>query len=98
MQLLIKHIPLNTYLNRFKLVDSTRCPASGAGPETVKHFLLHCPSYTHERWILEKRLRKRNKALTLENLLGDAEASVVMNYVVTKQDQIQKPRKSLTCT
>jgi len=53
MQLLLEHIPLNDYLKRFKLVDSLRCPACRFGAETVRHFVLECPTYTHKRWILE---------------------------------------------
>ena len=73
-QLLTEHIPLNAYLKRFKLVDNARCPACGHSSETVTHFLLHCPTYAHERWTLEKCLRKNKLALTLENLLGATEA------------------------
>ena len=73
-QILTEHIPLNEYLNRFKLVDSPRCPACRSGSESVRHFLLECPIYVHERWLLEKWCRKRNKALTLENLLDNEEA------------------------
>ena len=73
-QILTEHIPLNKYLNRFKLVNSPRCPACGFGSESVRHFLLECPIYAHERWLLEKWCRKRNKALTLENLLDNEEA------------------------
>ena len=74
MQILIEHIPLNEYLNRFKLVDSPRCPACGFGPESVRHFLIDCPIYAHERWILEKWCRKKNTVLTMENLLANEEA------------------------
>ena len=81
-QLYIGHIPLNDYLRRFKKTDSARCPACGAGSETVAHFLLECPIYAHERWILAKRLNKRGKELTLENILGDKEAiTPLSNYI-----------------
>ena len=81
-QLYIGHVPLNEYLNRFKKVDSSRCPACGARSETVQHFLLECPGYAHERWMLKKRFSGRKKALTLENLLGDAEAILPLtNYI-----------------
>lgn len=81
-QILTEHIPLNAYLKRFKLVDSARCPACGNHSETVRHFLLHCPSYAHERWALEKRLKKNRIALNLENLLGKAEAILPLaNYI-----------------
>lgn len=81
-QILTEHIPLNEYLYRFKLVDSPRCPACGFGPESVKHFLLDCPIYAHERWILGKWCRKRNKALTLENLLDNGEAIIPLTNFI----------------
>lgn len=81
-QLLLNHVPLNSYLHKFKTIDSARCPACGAVPETVRHFLLECPIYAHERWILEKGLRKGNKALMMRNLLGDAESiGLLINYI-----------------
>ena len=81
-QLRLQHIPLNAYLKRFNLVDSARCPACGADVETVSHFLLQCPSYAHERWALERSLRKRKKEFTLENLLGDPEAIIPLNNFI----------------
>jgi len=81
-QLLTTHIPLNSFLKRIKKVDSARCPACGTNPETVRHFLLECPGYAFERWMLENWLRKKRKALTLENLLGDADIMVPLaNYL-----------------
>jgi ribonuclease HI len=85
-QLTIGHVPLNEYLKRFKLVDSARCPACGTAPETVRHFLLECPIYAHERWILAKRLSGRKKTMTLRNLLGDEEASAaISNFIHASQ-------------
>ncbi len=81
-QLYIGHVPLNDYLKRFKKVDSARCPACGAAPETVRHFLLECPIYTHERWILARRLSSRDRELTLENIMRDEEAFLSLsNYI-----------------
>jgi hypothetical protein len=49
----------------------------------VAHFLLECPIYAHERWILAKRLREREKGLTLENILGDEEAIIPLaNFII----------------
>ena len=67
-QLRIGHIPLNSYLYRFKLVDSPRCPACGAAVETVHHFLLTCPAYEYERWPLKQKSKGR---LSLKSLLTD---------------------------
>ncbi len=84
MQLLIEHILLNKYLKRINKVDKERCPACRASSETVRHFLLECPGYAHKRWILEKHLNKRQKSLTLENLLGDMEAVVpLIKFIIT---------------
>jgi ribonuclease HI len=81
-QLFITHIPLNEYLKRFKIADSARCPACGASLETVKHYLLECSGYAHERWALDKRLKKKHKRLTLENLLGDVDLTVPLaNFI-----------------
>lgn len=81
-QLYIGHVPLNDFLKKIKRTDSARCPACGAGSETVAHYLLECPIYAHERWILAKRLSKRGKPMTLKNLLGDDEAYIPLaNFI-----------------
>jgi len=53
-QLRITHMPLNSYLKRCKRTGSSRCPACGAENESISHFLLICPSYAHERWLLHR--------------------------------------------
>lgn len=91
-QLLTKHIPLNVYLKQFNLVDNARCPVCGHQSEMVTHFLLHCPTYAHERWALVKILRKKRLALTLETLLGEAEAiELLTNYIDATHRFAQKP-------
>jgi ribonuclease HI/exonuclease III len=70
-QMRINHVPVNTYLFRFKKVDSTRCPACGSDAEDVPHFLLTCPGYAHERWALAQKVRKHKKAIDVKELLGD---------------------------
>ena len=81
-QLHLQHIPLNAYLHCFNLVDSARCPMCKARSETVNHYLLHCPSHAHERWALERSLRRKGKELLLENLLGEEEAiNTLINYI-----------------
>jgi hypothetical protein len=70
-QMHIAHIPLNSYLHRFKCVNSPRCPACGHPKETIEHFLLWCPIYAHERWALEKAVKCK---LNLKILLGNKTA------------------------
>jgi ribonuclease HI len=82
-QLYIGHVSLNDYLKRFKRADSARCPACGAGHESVRHFLMECPIYVHKRWILAERLSRRTKVLTLEMLLGEEEAAIPLSNFIT---------------
>ena len=81
-QLMILHIPLNAYLQRFKKVDSAHCPTCGAKREDLEHFLLFCPSYAHKRWLLKQQAKKKRKCLTMEMLLGDLDLTVhLANYI-----------------
>jgi ribonuclease HI len=88
-QLRTTHIPLNSYLHRFKRVDSTRCPACGAMAETVQHFLLYCPGYAHERWALEKAIKcKPNTKM----LLGNQKSALALkNYIYATHRFDNKP-------
>jgi hypothetical protein len=64
------------------LVDSARCPACGSEPETVTHYLLICPGYAHERWLLREEANKLSKRLSLEVLLGDPNLTIPLaNFI-----------------
>ena len=79
-QLRVGHAPLNQYLHRFKKMTSSQCPACGHPAETVEHFLLKCPKYTHERWPLLNRIGRNPPKL--EKILSDAELLVpLINYI-----------------
>ena len=78
-QLRISHIPLNNYLYRFKCVDNPRCLACGDPNETVEHFLLICPAYAHEWWVLENSIKSK---LSLKALLGNQKASLAVNNYI----------------
>jgi hypothetical protein len=78
-QLRIAHIPLNSYLFRFKRVDNPRCPACGAPKEMVEHYLLHCPIYAYKRWALEKAIKYKPN---LKTLLGDGKAMLVLKNFI----------------
>ena len=82
VQLRLQHIPLNSYLHRFKRVDKPNCPACGEADETITHFLLSCPSYAFEQWALARQVRKRKKHMTVETLVGDPEmVKPLANYI-----------------
>ena len=79
-QLRVGHAPLNGYLNRFKKVDSARCPACGETAETTDHFILRCPKYAHERWALTGHLRDNSPKL--EDILSNAKTVIpLINYI-----------------
>jgi len=70
MQLHTGHVPLQAYLHRFNLADSSTCPSCGNEPETVTHYLLYCESHdTHRRWL--RRTLGRDRSLEIE-ILGDS--------------------------
>ena len=81
-QFRLAHSPVNQYLKRIGKVDSARCPACGADEETIRHFLIQCPSYAHERWALAKQASKQRKQVTMEALLGTPELAIPLaNYI-----------------
>ena len=76
------HIPLNSYLYRFKRADKTNCLACSEEYKTPPHFLLSCPTYAFECWALERQVKKKKKNLTLEVLLGDPDLALLLtNYI-----------------
>lgn len=70
MQLRTGHIGLNHHLFCIHRSESPSCPhCQGITVETVKHFLLDCPHYRHERHILQRTLRRN--AASISFLLND---------------------------
>ena len=59
-QLRTGHIPLNAYLSRIGRATDARCPACGHPKEDVRHLLMDCPAYAHERWMLHRQSKTRN--------------------------------------
>ncbi|GLB42960.1 putative encoded by [Lyophyllum shimeji] len=58
-QLCTGHSPLHQHLFRIRQAESPQCPyCRGLSVETVRHFLLICPYYRHERHVhLRRKLR-----------------------------------------
>src|SRR6266404_4473320 len=74
------HFPTNAYLYRFKRVDSARCPACGHHDENTQHFLLDCPTYSHERWPLIAG--KSHKDREFSKLIGNTKNAIpLFNYI-----------------
>jgi zinc-binding in reverse transcriptase len=86
-QLCTEHIPLNSYLYKFKLVDSPRCPACGAAPETIQHFLFTCPSYAYERWPLQQKCKG---TLSLKKIMTDRKLVKTLLRYITATEQFKR--------
>ena len=98
-QLRLTHIPLNSYLKRFKRADNARCPACGADEETIGHFLLFCPAYAHERWALAQQVKKKKKLLTIKTLLEDPNLVTLLgNYINAMQCFLSLSEPSISLT
>jgi hypothetical protein len=93
-QLKLAHAPVNLFLKHIRKVDSAICPACRADKELIRHFLLLCLSYMHERWALAQQARKQHKQLTMEMLLGTPEMAILLaNYIdVTKRFSKNEPK------
>jgi len=98
-QLRLTHIPLNSYLKRFKRADNARCPACGADKETIGHFLLFCLAYAHERWALAHQVKKKKKLLAIETLLEDPNLVTPLgNYINAMQCFLSLSEPSISLT
>ena len=98
-QLRLTHVPLNSYLKRFKRADSARCPACGADEETIEHYLLFCPAYAHERWALVRQVKKQRKTISIESLLGDPNlANPLGNFINASQRFTPRGEQTISLT
>ena len=82
MQLRTDHSPLNHFLHRIGKIDSPTCPACRSTDETVLHYLLDCPGYTHEWHGLFQAVGLNSKSLW--HLLGNWRAyKALLIYIST---------------
>ena len=79
-QLRTGHIPLNAYMECFKGVDSTRCPACRHPKESAQHYLFDCLAYKHERWALYKHCKVRDPKM--KDILNCVDMAIPLaNYI-----------------
>ena len=67
-QLRTGHIPLYAHLARIRKTPSAACPTCSEAPETVAHYLLHCPTYALTRATIFAPLGRARR--TLRDLLN----------------------------
>ncbi|KAF5310671.1 hypothetical protein D9619_007720 [Psilocybe cf. subviscida] len=81
IQLRTGHIPLNTYLQKRKLVETDKCTkCHGGRRETLRHFLFECPAYRKQRSTMDK-IHKRAKH-NLKLILADGELTkALLKYI-----------------
>ena len=65
----IGHVGVYNHLHRFEMADSPLCGRC-LSPETIEHFLMHCPLYTAQRIKLKNTLLKLKVNFSLSNILG----------------------------
>jgi hypothetical protein len=80
VQLRIGHIPLMSYLHRFKLAESPICPKYGDEPETVTHYLKIWEGYKEPRRALKRELG-RDSEIGLELLREKKHIKAVLRYI-----------------
>ncbi|KAF8578136.1 hypothetical protein K439DRAFT_1362936 [Ramaria rubella] len=69
VQLQTGHIPLAKYLHHIHKLPSPLCPICHTVEETVFHFIMRCPGYSHQHTAL--RLKLSRDAFTLSKLLSE---------------------------
>lgn len=81
-QLRIGHVPLNKHLHRIGKYDSPTCSACERRPETVRHFLLECPSFSHHRWNMRLGLGQKSDSIStlLSTPLGIQRVLAYVNH------------------
>ncbi|KIK78524.1 hypothetical protein PAXRUDRAFT_163801 [Paxillus rubicundulus Ve08.2h10] len=78
--LCMKHTPLNAHLNKIKKVDMPHCPHCPGLKEDIAHYILKCPQYVQECFVLARALGR--KAHHLPHLLLDSKAvPYLINYM-----------------
>ncbi|MPC91706.1 hypothetical protein E2C01_086762 [Portunus trituberculatus] len=55
-RLRLGHTRLTAHLHRLHLSPDPYCPWCRTAPETIEHFLLHCPRFHSHRVVLRSRL------------------------------------------
>ena len=72
-QMRIGHVPLNFYLERFKLITNNQCQHCGL-PETIQHYFLQCNNYQIQRDTMKVELLQMNiNDIDLKTLLAGNE-------------------------
>ncbi|EIW73830.1 hypothetical protein CONPUDRAFT_68331 [Coniophora puteana RWD-64-598 SS2] len=69
-QLRMRHIALNAFLHRIKVVEDPRCDHCARGVhESIRHFLFECPAWGRARQEVVRALGRRAESLAY--LLND---------------------------
>ena len=63
-QLITGHIPLAAFLHKIGAEDSPICPCCREGPETIAHFIIHCPVHRLARTAMFAGLHASSHNLT----------------------------------
>jgi len=92
-QLRTGHIPLQSYLHRFKLTESPICPGCEEEPETVMHYLKVCREHGEARRALRRELG-RDVEIGME-LLGEKKNIRKVLRFIAETGRFQETHKGL---
>ena len=79
----IGHVGVYNHLHRFKMADSPLCVRCST-PETIEHFLMHCPLYSAQRNKLKSTFLQIKVNFSLSNILGFGNNSKQENEEILK--------------
>jgi ribonuclease HI len=80
-QLRTGHSPLNQHLFRIHRSETPSCPhCLGLTVETVRHYLLQCPHYQHERHTLRRKLKRAADSISYL-LSNPAATKPLLNFI-----------------
>ncbi|KAE9401884.1 hypothetical protein BT96DRAFT_758208, partial [Gymnopus androsaceus JB14] len=92
IQLRTGHVALAQHLNHIKKNDNPNCPhcrLRGRNElETVRHFILDCPSYSRERFCMQRELGW--DASSLKILLGDEKGMKTLLRYIGQTRRLEK--------
>jgi hypothetical protein len=85
-RLRLNHSDLNEHLYRINLAEQPTCDC-GAETESVKHYLLECPTYHEQRQELLNSLQDQPQIEVDTLLNGSPELSIISNVAIFKEVQ-----------
>jgi hypothetical protein len=76
------HCKTNSYLHRFKIIESPDCPCGG-GSQTVDHLIFECTILQNERERLTGKISRHDNWLVNKSQLGNKHITHFIEFINT---------------